>query len=79
MNATSHIDFHTVINYTSYITSTYNYTLCIDYFIIIPIDETHLVVVRELIYQELSPKCVNAENSTERRSYNRQVNRSPQL
>ena len=79
MNATSHIDFHTVINYTSYITSTYNYTLCIDYFIIIPIDETHLVVVRELIYQELSPKCVNAENSTERRSYNRQVNGSPQL
>ena len=45
---------------------------------IIPLDETHLVVVRELIHQ-VSPKCVNEESSTERRSYNRQVNRSPQL
>ena len=44
-----------------------------------PLDETHLVVVRELIYQEVSPKYVNEESSTERHSYNRQVNRPPQL
>ena len=30
------------------------------------------------LHQEVSPKCVNEESSTERRSYNRQVNRSPQ-
>ena len=40
--------------------------------------ETHLVVVRGFIYQ-VSPKCVNEESSTERRNYNSQVNRSPQL
>ena len=45
----------------------------------VPLDETHLAVVRELIHQEVPPKCVNEESSTERRSYNRQVNRSPQL
>ena len=33
-----------------------------------PLDKTHLVVVRELIHQEVSPKCVNEESSTERRS-----------
>ena len=47
--------------------------------VLIPLDETHLVVVRGLIKKEVSPKCVNKESSTERRSYNRQVNRSPQL
>ena len=45
----------------------------------VPLDETHLVVVRGLIHQEVSPKCVNEESSTERGSNNRQVNRSPQL
>ena len=49
----------------------YRYASC-------PLDETHLVVVRRLTHQEVSPKCVN-ESSTERRSYNRQVNRSSQL
>ena len=44
-----------------------------------PLDETHLVVVRGFIHQEVSPKCVNEESSTDRRSYNRQVNRYPQL
>ena len=44
-----------------------------------PLDETHLVVVRGLIHHEVSPKCVNEESSTDRRSYNRQVNRYPQL
>ena len=44
-----------------------------------PLDGTHLVMVRELIHQDASLKCVNEENLTERRSYNRQVNRSPQL
>ena len=29
-----------------------------------PLDETHLVVVRGLIHQEVSPKCVNKESST---------------
>ena len=43
------------------------------------LDETYLVAVRGLIYQEFSPKYVNEESSTERRSFNRQVNRSPQL
>ena len=42
-------------------------------------DETHLALVRGLIHEEVSPKCVKEESSTERRSYNRQVNRSPQL
>ena len=32
-----------------------------------------------LIHQENPLKCVNEESSTERRSYNRQVSRSPQL
>ena len=44
-----------------------------------PLDESHLAVVRGLIQQEVSPKCLNKESSNERRSYNRQVNRSPQL
>ena len=44
-----------------------------------PFDETHLVVVRGLIHQEVSPEYVNKESSTERCSYNRQANRSPQL
>ena len=48
------------------------------YPIIIPLDETHLLVVR-FIRQEVSPKCVNEESLTESLSYNRQVNRSPQL
>ena len=42
-------------------------------------DETHLVVVRGFIHQEVSPKYVNEESSIERCSYNCQVNRSPQL
>ena len=46
---------------------------------LVPFDETHLVLVRGLINQEVSPKCVNEESSTKRRSDNRQVNRSPQL
>ena len=41
--------------------------------------ETHLVVVRGLIHQDVSPKSVNEESSTEPRSYNRQVSRSLQL
>ena len=45
----------------------------------VPLDETHLAVVRGLIHQEVSPKCVNEESSTERHSYNRQVNRSSPL
>ena len=49
------------------------------YPIIIPLDETHLLVVRRFIRQEVSPKCVNEESLTESLSYNRQVNRSPQL
>ena len=40
-----------------------------------PLDETHLIVVRELIYQEVSHKYVKEESSTECRSYNRQVQR----
>ena len=44
-----------------------------------PLDETHLVLVKGLIHQEVSPKCVKEKSSNERRSYNRQVNRSPQL
>ena len=44
-----------------------------------PLDETHLVVVRGLIHQEVSPKCVNKESLTERHNYNHQVNRSRQL
>ena len=48
--------------------------------VLIPLDETHLVLVRGLIKKEVSRKCVNKEeSSTERRSYNRQVNKSPQL
>ena len=43
------------------------------------LDETYPVAVRGLIYQKVSPKYVNEESSTERRSFNRQVNRSPQL
>ena len=43
------------------------------------LDETYLVAVRGLIYQEFSPKYVNEESSTERRNFNRQVNRSPQM
>ena len=42
------------------------------------LDDTHLVVVKGLIRQ-VPPKCVSEESSTERHSYNRQVNRSPQL
>ena len=45
----------------------------------LPLDETHLVVMRGPIHQEVLPKCVNEESSTERRNYNRQVNRSPQF
>ena len=44
-----------------------------------PLDKTHLVVARGIIHQDASLKCINEENLTERRSYNRQVNRSPQL
>ena len=43
-----------------------------------PLDETHLVL-RGFAHQEVSPKCISEETSTERRSYNRQVNGSPQL
>ena len=43
------------------------------------LNETHLVAVRGLIHQEVSPESINEESSTEHRSYNRQVNRSPQL
>ena len=46
---------------------------------LLPLDETYFVAVRGLIHQEVSLKCVNEESSTERRSFNRQVNRSPQL
>ena len=45
----------------------------------LPLDETHFVVARRRIHQEFSPKCVNEESSTERHSYNRQVNKSLQL
>ena len=41
------------------------------------LDETHFFVVMGLMHQEVSPKCVNEEISTERRSYNSQVNRYP--
>ena len=44
-----------------------------------PLNESNFVMMRGLIHQEVSPKCVNEENSTECRSYNRHVNRSPQL
>ena len=44
-----------------------------------PLDETHLVAVRGLIHYKVSTKYVNEESSTERLSYNRQVNRFPQL
>ena len=44
-----------------------------------PLDETHLIMVRGLIHQEVSPKCVNEESSIEHRTYNHQVNRSLQL
>ena len=44
-----------------------------------PLDETHLVVVRGLIHQEVLPKCVNKESLTESHNYNHQVNRSRQL
>ena len=39
----------------------------------LPLDETHLVVVRGLPTKKFQPKCVNEESSTERRSYNRQL------
>ena len=42
-------------------------------------DQTHLVVVRGLIHQEVLTKSINEKSSIERRSYNRQVNRSSQL
>ena len=35
----------------------------------LPLDKTHLVVMRGVIHQEVSPKRVNEETSTERRSY----------
>ena len=35
----------------------------------LPLDKTHLVVMRGVIHQEVSPKCVNEETSTERCSY----------
>ena len=41
VNATSYIDFYTLITYTSYITYTYNYTTCIDYFITILVFTIH--------------------------------------
>ena len=41
MNATPYIDFYTLITFTSYITYTYNYTVCIDYFIVILIFTIH--------------------------------------
>ena len=44
-----------------------------------PLDKIHLVVVTVLFHQEVSPKCVNEEASTKRRSYNHQVNRFPGL
>ena len=47
--------------------------------VIPPLNETHFVVVMELIRQEVSLKCVKEDSSTERRSYSRQVNGSPQL
>ena len=43
-----------------------------------PLDETHLVL-RGFVHQEVSPKCISWETSTERRSYNRPVKGSPQL
>ena len=43
-----------------------------------PLDETRLLL-RGSVHQEVSPKCINEETSTERRSYNCQVNGSPQL
>ena len=36
-------------------------------------DDTHLVAVSEVFHQEVSPKCVNEENSTECHSYNCQA------
>ena len=39
----------------------------------LPLDETHLVVVRGFIHREVSTKCVNKESSTERHSDNRQA------
>ena len=44
-----------------------------------PLDENRLVLVKEFIHHEVSSKCISEESSTERRSYNRQVDRSPQL
>ena len=44
----------------------------------VPLNKTHFIVVRGLICSEVPPQCVNEESSTERCSYNRQVNRSPQ-
>ena len=41
VNATSYIDFYTLITYTSYITYTYNHTTCIDYFITILVFTIH--------------------------------------
>ena len=35
--------------------------------------DTHLVAVSEVFLQEVSPKCVNEENSTECHSYNCQA------
>ena len=44
-----------------------------------PLYESQVVVVLGLIHQKVSPKCVNEGRSTEHRSYNRLVNRSPNL
>ena len=41
INATSYIDFFTLITYTSFITYTYNYITCADYFIIVLIITIH--------------------------------------
>ena len=45
----------------------------------IPLNETHLDLMRGLIHQEVSPKCIIEESSTECCSNSHQVNRFPQL
>ena len=45
----------------------------------LPLNETHLDLMRGLIHQEVSPKCIIEESSTECCSNSHLVNRFPQL
>ena len=40
-----------------------------------PLNETYFDVVRRLLKEEVSTKCINEESTNERGSYNRQVKR----